>query len=340
VKRRLIRPLLVACTMGAVVTGVAVTSAAGADDDSPTDRNVALLDQARRQTTAHDYAALIEVRWVDASGAMHEANTKVRYHDGVVEIGEDGHVFVSDANGLVFDGAAWSTAPSRAKGAPRADDKYEITRTEGPIVAGSATTLLEARRDRDGALVERFYLDDDTDVVLQRESFDDDGDVRRALAFTRIWRDVNAPGAEPAAAARPPSKSPKAIGDVDAPYRAPKHAGDGFELVGRWRHADSVTQLAYSDGLLSASVFEQPGRLNWGGLPAGGEPDVVNGRRAVAYSLPVGDALVWERAGVVYTCVGDAPRTELVGLASGVSKRASDGTATRLARVVLAPFGW
>jgi hypothetical protein len=335
---------LFACTIGAVVAAGAVARAAGTGEadagESATDRNVELLDQARRRTVAHDYAALVVVRWVDQDGAVRQANTKVRFHDGVVEVGDDDHLFVSDPDGLVLDGAAWSTTPARANGAPRTDDKYDVARRAGPIVAGSPTTLLEARRDRDGALVERFYLDDDTGLVLQRESFDDDGDVRRSLAFTRMWRDVSAPQSRPDGDDDAGSKSPRMVGDVDVPYRAPKHAGDGFRLVGRWRYPGSVVQLSYSDGLLSASVFEQPGRLNWGALPAGGAADVVNGRRAVAYSLPVGDALVWERAGVVYTCVGDAPRAELMRLAADVSRRARDGAAARLARVVLAPFAW
>jgi hypothetical protein len=56
--------------------------------------------------------------------------------------------------------------------------------------------------------------------------------------------------------------------------------------------------------------------------------------------MPVGVAVVWEHAGVVYTCVGDAPKEQLLGLAVDVSSRAQDGTVTRLARVVLAPFAW
>jgi hypothetical protein len=43
---------------------------------------------------------------------------------------------------------------------------------------------------------------------------------------------------------------------------------------------------------------------------------------------------------VVYTCVGDAPRGELLALAAGVSRRGRDDALTRLARVVLAPFRW
>jgi hypothetical protein len=43
---------------------------------------------------------------------------------------------------------------------------------------------------------------------------------------------------------------------------------------------------------------------------------------------------------MVYTCVGDAPRAELLSLAADVSRPGQDATYTRLARVVLAPFRW
>jgi hypothetical protein len=54
----------------------------------------------------------------------------------------------------------------------------------------------------------------------------------------------------------------------------------------------------------------------------------------------VGDTVVWERAGVVYTAVGDAPRSDLISVAAGVASHGDDGVLTRLARVVLSPFGW
>jgi hypothetical protein len=60
----------------------------------------------------------------------------------------------------------------------------------------------------------------------------------------------------------------------------------------------------------------------------------------VLYSLPVGDAIVWEHGGVVYTCVGDAPSVELLAIAVDVSRGAGGGTVTRMARTALAPFGW
>jgi hypothetical protein len=244
-----------------------------------------------------------------------------------VEVATDGHVVSSSIDAFVLEGA------------PRADAKYDVTRTNGPEIAGYATTQLDARRDRDGQLVERFFVNEHTGLVLARESYDN-GRLRRALAFTEVWPDAEHAGLGDASAASSASSSLRRISDVNAPYRAPGRAGDGYRLVARYERPGPVVQLAYSDGLLSASVFEQPGRLNWDTLPAGGQASDVDGHPAVVYALPVGDAVVWEHAGVVYTSVGDMPVGDLLAIAVDVSRGGENGGVTRMARVVLAPFGW
>jgi sigma-E factor negative regulatory protein RseB len=320
-----------AALVGAIglVALVAVGGAAGhadtGDNDNETDLNVRLLGEARARSMEHDYSGLIAIQWRDASGQVHEAQTRVRYERGRIEIGEDGHVITANPSGLALDGA------------PSVDHKYDVTRTTGPVIAGHPTTQLDARRDTDGALVERYDIDNDTGLVLRRESYDQSG-LRRSLTFVQLWPDANRAGLEPTPGTT--ASTARRVSSVSAPYRAPNQAGDGFRLLARWRGTGSMVQLSYSDGLVSASVFEQPGHLNWDAMPAGGVASDVGGHPAVAYSLPVGDVLVWERAGMVYTCVGDAPRASLTRLAADVSSRANDGTVNRLARVVLAPFGW
>jgi hypothetical protein len=86
-------------------------------------------------------------------------------------------------------------------------------------------------------------------------------------------------------------------------------------------------------------VFEQPGHLEWDRLPRGGATEEVGGRRAVRYALPAGEAWVFERSGVVYTCVGDASADELASLANDVS-RPDESRVERLAQMVVDPFRW
>jgi sigma-E factor negative regulatory protein RseB len=316
---------------GALVMTGFVVNHAEADDEgtTATDRNVDILQRARRQAANHEYSGIVKVRWLDANGTAHSSETHVRYDHGVVEVGTDGHVVSTSTDAFVLDGA------------PRADAKYTVTRAQGPIIAKYPTTQLDARRDRDGELVERFYVNERTGLVLGRESYDDaSGAPRRELEFAEVWPDALHAGLGDASDASSASQSARRIEDVDAPYRAPGSAGDGFRLVARYERPGPIVQLTYSDGLLSASVFEQPGRLNWDALPAGGHAGDVDGHPAVMYSLPVGDAIVWEHGGVVYTSVGDVPAADLFGIAVDVSRGNGNGGVTRMARTVLAPFGW
>jgi hypothetical protein len=311
-----------------VITGFVVRHAEADDEGTTsTDRNVDLLLRARRQAAGHEYSGTVNVRWVDENGVAHTAEASVRYDHGVVAAATAGHVVSSDAGALVLDGA------------PPASAKYTVTKRPGPRIADHATTELEARRAPDGALVERFFVDEASGLVLERESYDA-GRLQRELKFSRVWPDAKHAGLDASDEAATVSQPARRVGDVDAPYRAPGNAGDGFRLVARYERPGPVVQLSYSDGLLSASVFEQPGRLNWDTLPAGGRAGDVDGHPAVLYSLPVGDTIVWEHGGVVYTCVGDAPSVELLAIAVDVSRGAGGGGVTRMARTVLAPFGW
>jgi hypothetical protein len=97
--------------------------------------------------------------------------------------------------------------------------------------------------------------------------------------------------------------------------------------------------LYYSDGLFSMSVLEQQGALDWGTLPDGGTTTDVRGTTVRRYADPSATALVWERDGVVYTCVSDAPTdvfTADVGQLAGPGRSALE----RAADFVLGPFGW
>ena len=120
-------------------------------------------------------------------------------------------------------------------------------------------------------------------------------------------------------------------------YRAP-HSLDGYELVTRSRHPGGVL-LFYSDGVFTASVLEQQGDLDWGALPAGGSESTVADTRGRMYHEPSGTVAVWERNGVVYTCVSDSPSDVFTGM---VDDLVGGGRSTIQSAVdfVLGPFGW
>ena len=135
------------------------------------------------------------------------------------------------------------------------------------------------------------------------------------------------------------SAGPAAIDHLDLPYHDPGEVGDGFRLAGEWKRPGDVVQLYYSDGLLSVSVFEQKGRLDDGELPGGGAAIDFDGHDGYRYETPVGEVLVFERNGVVYTCIGDAPIAEISAIALDVSAP-TQSRWERMADTVVAPFGW
>jgi hypothetical protein len=346
-KARRLLLALAAFAVGATTLGygaVEIAVAANDGNTNPTSGGPAgMLQQAERGSAEPDYTGDLVVKWVDDDDVTHEEQTTVAYQGGVMQISDQGHVVASSPTGLVLDGSMWSTAHAAGMhGEPNLAAKYTVDRHAGPSIAGNPTTILDAHRKSDGALIERVSIDNKRGLVLQRESFDGRGNIDRAIEFTRVaWLPENtSTNASAAATNGATSSGARLVKHIGQPYRAPARAGNGFQLVARWRHPHSTVQLSYSDGLLSASVFEQPGSLNWDALPSGGVVGNVGGRPAVAYSLPVGDVVVWERAGIVYTAVGDAPRAELVTLAADVSRRTDDGALNRLASVVLDPFRW
>jgi hypothetical protein len=138
-------------------------------------------------------------------------------------------------------------------------------------------------------------------------------------------------------APRSSGRTAEAIDDAPDGYRAPDRAGAGYVLVSRARHDDGV-HLVYSDGLFSVSVLEQRGEVDWGAMPRGGADAAVDGERARRYVEPMGDVVVWERDGVVYTCVSDAPTDVFDAMLAGLTP--SKGVPQQVVDFVLGPFGF
>ena len=108
-------------------------------------------------------------------------------------------------------------------------------------------------------------------------------------------------------------------------------------LVSRSQHTNGV-QLVYSDGLFSVSVLEQRGELDWDAMPHGGTDTSVDGARARRYAEPMGDVIVWERDGVVFTGVSDAPGDVFDAMLTGLAP--DPGIPERVVDFVLGPFGF
>ena len=103
------------------------------------------------------------------------------------------------------------------------------------------------------------------------------------------------------------SQEPAPARNLKAPYKLQSRIGTGYRRVGAYK-AGGVVQQFYSDGLHGLSVFEQRGHLknaetDLAGETGSGRRVEIAGRTMRAYSASVGEAVVWESDGVVYTAV-------------------------------------
>ena len=312
VKRKL---LLAGGAIGLLVLAIAV--AAGADEagDSGSEWS-GVIDEARHQMESQAFDGVVVVEWHDPSG-VHRTQMEVRQHGGMVEVVNADRTVASDSSSVMLDGQAW-TMLSRVKEGGAVPD---LTRRE---VRSRAQYRSRDRGSGDDALR---------------------GEAQRSRRRATVRAGRDGPGA-PARSARRRRRG-RALGLVHARERGDRTvraAVDGGPAtraragrsprtaVSRSREcrqrlpvARSVgtrrrsRELYYTDGVLSVSVFEQPGRLDWSVLPRDGDAVEIGGRPARRYALPVGEAWVFERGGVVYTCVGDAPADEVAAIAADVS---------------------
>jgi sigma-E factor negative regulatory protein RseB len=302
---------------------------------SPSGSAAQLVERTRQAAQSHDFSGTATVSWRD-DATIRRTEVAVTDDSGVIEARANGTVvYDSGSRTYVKDGRHWtSVVLGAAADAPSPASHWRLTTRRGPDVAGRPTTEVVATR-RDGTVAQRLAVDDETGLVLARSVLERNGRVERALVFTSITiapatTAVTAPTSAATERAEP-------IDHVPDGYVAPGSLG-AADLMTRAREADGLL-FSYSDGLFTTSVFEQQGALDWTSLPDGGTGTELHGTRAQRWSEPSGTVLVWERDGVVYTCVSDAPAD--VFDASVAALTGSDRSALqRAADFVLGPFGW
>ncbi len=288
----------------------------------------------RAATGTTDFSGVVTVTWRTAEGRREAASVDVRSVGGALQVSSGGNVIIDEGDHTFFkDGLGWTEAVGEAgaRGRPRPDATWDLTLERGTLVDRPVTAVVASRAD--GSVAQRTTVDDATFLPLAREVRDTDGRVQRSFRFLEI---DFAPPASVVSAPRSTVRAAERITDVPDGYRGPERAGAGYVLVDRTRHDDGV-HLVYSDGLFSVSVLEQRGELDWDAMPRGTDTS-VDGEKARRYVEPMGDVVVWERNGVVYTCVSDAPPDSLDAMLAGLTP--SRSVPERLVDVVLGPFGF
>ena len=291
----------------ALVAGLAAPAPASADGPAP-------LEQARYAAEHTVFEGVIEVRWRDGVETRSE-RLRVEAAGGSLMVRGANLVMARPDYGrlLAHGGGGWEEMwlPSLAHSArPDGTSKYRTTDpVAGPAVAGRPTKVVEVHTG--GTLLERIYLDTETNLLLERDQYDRDGAVVRRLAFESltIGRVAEPPRAPTSSADNAPDHVPPER--LSSPVAAPERLADGYQRMGIYKNG-SVLQVLYSDGVYDLSLFQQQGRLRRSDLPAKGERVSVRGATGWRYPWPGGQLVVWSADGRVFTAVSDAPADQVI----------------------------
>ncbi len=311
---------------------------------------VELLDRAREAAESQPFDGVVAVDWRDGH-TQHSAQVPVHSAGGVLRFGDE--VVGAGARRLIHSSDGWLTLWGHdvATLGPPPTAKYHLAVEDGPDVAGRPTDLILVELTDSDRLRERLYVDRESGLLLRRELLDSRGQPFRSVEFTAISDGAGDAGggteAMTVGTTPGPSRSeePAPARHLAAPYKLRTRIGTGYRLVGAYKAKGRVVQQFFSDGLHGLSVFEQRGHLSGAetslaGESGGGREVEIAGHTMRAYSASVGEAVVWESDGMVYTAVTDAPWMDLAGAVKDLPHADPPGRLRRVAQAVVSLFRW
>ena len=221
---------------------------------------------------------------------------------------------------------------------------YSLSVSGAVECAGRAARTITVRYRDTGKLAGTFWVDSETGLLLRRELYDRNGSLVRSTAFLDVSLGVTSPTPTPTRS--DPRQKERVLdsaklGDLRADgWTVPDKLGDNLVLYdAREEDGDdgTVLHLSYSDGLFSASLFAQRGRL---------EP--MDGwvlRRiadAEVYQKPgLSQWAVWDGGDTVYTLIADGPDTLVSDAVAAVPHvERAHGVTGRVRRGVDRVFSW
>jgi sigma-E factor negative regulatory protein RseB len=289
---------------------------------------VRLLAQAARAAIATSYQGEeVVTRWNNGSGSVLVSNiwhvsggqTVTQTLDAGASLSSQPYLS-SDPDGRAPEGVLGVTLPL-----------VQLLETHYVVVyagAGSADNrtaqVVEAWR-ADGSLAARFWLDDATNLPLERQVFDSAAHVISQDVFIDVkfaHQGQALAAAAPAAASAAPGPWTDLLSHAQLlalrsrGWLVPAQLPGSLSLfTGAETEASTgtVLDLGYSDGLSVVSVFEQHGNL--AAKLAGWRKTTVDGR-TVFVADPDQRSMTWASRGVVYTVMADAP-TQTIDAAVG-----------------------
>ncbi len=292
------------------------------------------VEDAREAARRVPFSARVEVSWVD-KGEVHTAQLGVRAVGGSIRVQGPAGDTAASGDGLsggspmVIQASAVTPATGGAGDllAPALERKYDIERSEGPLVAGRPTDQFVLRSG--DAVRERLAIDTETGLVLRREVLGTGGEAVRVVTVLQLDT-APVPEADDGGTTGTTS-APRTVKVAKLPsaYRAPADLAGGYRRVGAYRR-DRLVHLVYTDGLHGMSLFSQPGTVSGGSLPPGGEAVQVGSSSGVHYTWPGGDVVTWQAGPVVHTLVGDGTSADLLAAARSLPRPAEPSVLDRL----------
>lgn len=352
-----------AVTAVALVAALAVAATAGAAEDDAAWRS--LLERAAE--AAEDQSYVGESLWVSYDDGVPSVSSFLVQSTGKGEISVDDRtryaVRLGDDGGALADHERGWFVPLPAADLEKADTtldrvakKYDVAVLGSERLLDRQCTLVEVTRRTDGRLAERLWLDDETGLLLRRESYAGKDELLRMVSYLKLDLDPESrtrPQARPSRGQRTSQtrhdQEVVAVDDteraalLDAGWIVPEELPGGYGAEGSFALTaigSQPLQTVYSDGLYTMSLFEQRGSVDPAALPEGAERTTAFGFEAFTWPGAVPQRVVWEADGATWSLVGDAPPDELQAMVGVLPHPDSDNVFERIGRGLGRLWSW
>lgn len=294
-----------------------------AHDAGDTDDDATAVDLVYRSAEAPRVVSYVGTQYVSAWSSMDPSSASA---SAVMTLehraGGDTRVAVPNQQAEILE---WRDSTSWLAGGGGSAEllvsAYDVAVAGSGTVAGRPAVVVEARRD-DGSIAARLWLDTATALTLRRETFDEQGALLNASAFVDIELAVGEPGevggGDGRFEATTATTSAQSVGNVldwsdiaslrDDGWHCPGELSGGLTLYEAHRYGE-VVHLSYSDGVMTVSLFEQPGRLDHDALDGYRAVETAGGIVYAAAGPPA--RYMWSSGDQVLTVVSEAPASVL-----------------------------
>lgn len=210
---------------------------------------------------------------------------------------------------------------------------------DGTVELETGPTTLVRLVERDtGITRERLFVDEETGLVVRRETFDRDGAPVRVMAFTRLDAredGVSGPDDDDLEVERRELTPADAEHLRSQGFLLREELPAGYALVEANEVEDAAVptlHLVYSDGLYALSLYEQHGRLAASAVEGAARLTTDAGGHVWRWPGSEPRRVVWTGDRLTFTALTDAPTDELLTVASGLPTSRSPSILDRLSR--------